>query len=450
MAFSRRDFLKRTCCTAAAGMAAASFSRFGLMNALAQTSSDYKALVCVFMFGGNDANNLIVPLTAADYASYQQTRAVLALPQANLLPVTPSSLGVQYGFHPKMADVQTLFTGGHAALLANVGTLVRPTTRDDFRNGQAVVPRNLFSHEDQQNQMQTATLRGGSSTGWAGRTADKIQASFASNFPTIISLAGTNIFCEGVTSSAIQASGDPTQLLKGFGGSNDDHARLTAFNNLLTFDTGLSLIQSASGITTSALRNAQLLADAMKQAPNFATVFPNNGLAGQLKQVAKIISVRAALGIQRQIFFVSIGGFDTHSTQLPAQDSLYGQMSPALGAFYAATQELGVDNAVTTFTLSDFSRTFKPDSNSGSDHAWGGHHLIVGGAVKGGDFYGKFPTLALGGPDDASGEGRWIPTTSLDQYGATLANWFGVQVADLPSIFPNLSNFTNQTLGFLG
>lgn len=447
MAFSRRDFLKTTCCTAAAGMAAASFSRFGLMNALAQTSSDYKALVCVFMFGGNDSNNLIVPLTAPDYASYQQTRAVLALPQANLLPVTPSSLGVQYGFHPKMTDLQTLFNGGHAALLANVGTLVRPTTRDDFRNGQAVVPRNLFSHEDQQDQMQTATLRSGSNTGWAGRTADKIQAAFQSSFPTVISLAGTNIFCEGVSSSPIQASGDPTQLLKGFGGS-DGSARLNAFNNLLTFDTGLSLIQSASQITTNALKNAQTLADALAQAPNFTTVFPKSGLGSQLQQVAKIIAVRSALNIQRQIFFVSIGGFDTHSAQLPTQDALYGQMSPALGAFYAATQELGVGNAVTTFTLSDFSRTYKPDSNSGSDHAWGGHHLILGGAVKGGDFYGKLPTLALGGPDDATGEGRWIPTTSLDQYGATLANWFGVQTADLPSIFPNLSNFTNQTLGF--
>jgi uncharacterized protein (DUF1501 family) len=334
--------------------------------------------------------------------------------------------------------------------LTNVGTLVRPITRDDFRGGHAVVPRNLFSHEDQQNQMQTATLLTGSSTGWAGRTADKIQASFQSNFPTIISLAGTNIFCEGITSSAIQASGDPTQLLKGFHGSNTDTARRNAFNNLLTFDTGLSLIQSASEITTNALKNAKTLADALAQASTLATMFPNSGLGNQLKQVAKIISVRAALGIQRQIFFVSIGGFDTHSTQLPAQDSLYGQMSPALSAFYAATQELGVGNAVTTFTLSDFSRTFKPDSNSGSDHAWGGHHLIVGGAVKGGDFYGKFPALALGGPDDATGEGRWIPTTSLDQYGATLANWFGVQAADLPSIFPNLSNFTNQTLGFLG
>ncbi|HSS97074.1 MAG TPA: DUF1501 domain-containing protein, partial [Terriglobales bacterium] len=269
MAFSRRDFLKRSCCAAAAGMAAASFSRFGLMNAMAQTSSDYKALVCVFMFGGNDANNLIVPLASADYASYQQIRAVLALPQANLLPVTPASLGVQYGFHPKMTDVQSLFGAGHAALLANVGTLVRPTTRDDFRNGQAVVPNNLFSHEDQQNQMQTATLRGGSNTGWAGRAADKLQASFQSSFPTVISLAGTNIFCEGVTSSPIQASGDPTQLLKGFHGSNEDAARQNAFNNLLTFDTGLSLIQSASDITTNALKNAKTLADALAQAPAF-------------------------------------------------------------------------------------------------------------------------------------------------------------------------------------
>ena len=448
MSWSRRDFLKRSCCTAAAGLAAASFSRFGLMNALAQSTQDYKALVCVFMFGGNDANNLIVPLSSADYTAYQQKRAVLALPQASLLPVTPASLGTPFGFHPRFTDIQGLFNGGHAALLANVGTLVRPTTRAQFQNGQVQVPRNLFSHEDQQDQMQTATLIGGSQTGWAGRTADKIQAVYGGSFPIAISLAGTSIFCEGIVSSPIQASGDPSQLLKGFNGAEGD-ARRTAFQNLLTFDTGLSLIQSASSITTSALRNSQILADALAQAPAFQTAFPaNNGLASQLQQVAKIIAVRSALGVQRQIFFVSIGGFDTHSTQLPQQDSLYSALSPALGAFYQATVELGVASQVTSFTLSDFSRTFEPDSNSGTDHAWGGHHLILGGAVKGGDFYGTFPTLVPGGPDDAGDEGRWIPTTSLDQYGATLANWFGVQTADLPSIFPNLPNFSNQTLGF--
>lgn len=449
MTWSRREFLKKTCCTAAAGFTVASMSRFGLMNAMAQSASDYKALVCVFMFGGNDANNLIVPLTPADYTSYQQARAVLALPQASLLPVTPANLGSPYGFHPRMAEVQSLFSGGQAALLANVGTLVRPTTRAEWRSGQAVVPQHLFSHEDQQAQMQTATFSGDSQTGWAGRTADKIQAIYGGNFPITISLAGTNIFCEGVVARAIQSSGDPTQLLKGFRGSSEDNVRLGAFQNLLTFDSGLSLIQSASSTTTHALQDTKTLADALAAGPTLATVFPNSGLANQLRQVARIISVRAALGLQRQIFFVSIGGFDTHSAQLPAQESLYGQMSPALNAFYQATAELGVAQQVTTFTLSDFGRTFEPDSNAGSDHAWGSHHMIVGGAVKGGNFYGTFPTLALGGPDDANDEGRWIPTTSLDQYGATLASWFGVPTADLPSIFPNLGNFSSPTLNFL-
>jgi uncharacterized protein (DUF1501 family) len=449
MAFSRRDFLKRTCCTAAAGFAAASFNRFGLVNALAQSSQDYKALVCVFLFGGNDSNNMVVPFSSSGYASYQSIRSVLALPQNSLLPIAPPSAS-SFGFHSKFTEMQSLFNQKHLAVLANVGTLVRPTTRAQFQQGQANLPQNLFSHEDQQAQMQTATLDGNGQTGWAGRTADKIQSIYGGSFPVIISLAGTNIFCEGLSARSIESSGDPTKLLSGFSSSAESQSRMSALQNLLTFDTGVSLIQAASTTTTNALQDSNALASALAAAPALATAFPtNNGLASQLKQVAQIISVRAALGLQRQVFFVSIGGFDTHSDQLNAQNGLYTQLSQAMNAFYQATVEIGAASQVTSFTLSDFSRTFAPDSTSGTDHAWGGHHLIMGGAVKGGDFYGTFPTLALGGPDDATSEGRWIPTTSLDQYAGTLANWFGVPTADLPTIFANLPNFQNKLLSFV-
>ncbi len=447
---SRRGFLKTTCCTAAAGVAAASFSRFGLVNALAQTQQDYKALVCIFLFGGNDANNLIVPLNPSDYANYAKIRAGLALSQGQLLPVTPKSLGVPYGFHPKLAEVQALFNQGQMALLANAGTLVQPTTRDQFIQGQATVPQNLFSHADQQQQMQTATLNTFAEVGWGGKLADKIQSIYGGNFPVLISLAGSNVFAEGLVVRSIESSGDPTKPLSGFYGSSEDNSRLAALQSLLTFDTGVSLIQAASTTTSNAIQDGKTLAAAIAQGAALHTPFPQSYLGGQLQQVAQIIQVRAALGLPRQIFFVSTNGFDTHSDQLNQQNNLYQDLSQCMNAFYQATVEIGVAPQVSTFTLSDFGRTFLPDSTSGTDHAWGSHHLIMGGAIAGGDFYGAFPTQALGGPDDATTEGRWIPTTSLDQYGATLAQWFGVQPADLPSIFPNLPNFQNPTLGFAG
>jgi uncharacterized protein (DUF1501 family) len=446
---SRRDFLRNTCCTAAAGMAAANFSRLGLINAMAQSSTDYKALVCVFLFGGNDANNLIVPLNAADYTNYAKIRANLAIAQGNLLPVTPPSVGLPFGFHPRLAELRTLFNSKQTAVLANVGTLIRPTTRTQFRAGQVAVPQNLFSHSDQQQQMQTAALNQFGEVGWGGRLADKMQAIYGGNFPLMISLSGTTVFAEGLSARPIEASGNPTQALNGFNGLTEDNARMGALQSLLTFDTGLSLIQSASSVTSNALQDTRTLANALASGTPLATAFPNSYLGGQLKQVAKIVQVRAALGLQRQIFFVSTGGFDTHSDQLPQQDSLFRDISQSMNAFYQATVEMGVAPQVTSFTMSDFGRTFQPDTTAGTDHAWGSHHLIVGGAVKGGDMYGTFPTLALSGPDDASDEGRWIPTTSLDQYGATLAQWFGVAPADLPSIFPNLPNFSNPTLSFV-
>lgn len=449
--WTRRDFLRRTCCTAAAGMAAANFNRFGLMSALAQTTTDYKALVCVFLFGGNDSNNLIIPMSNSGYASYKLGRGGLALAQNQLLAINPPSAGAPFGLHPRFKNLQAMFSSQQAAVLANVGTLLQPTTRTQFLNGQAVVPMNLFSHSDQQAQMQTASFDKVGETGWAGRVADKLQSTYPTNFPTIISLAGSNIFCEGLAVRAIEASGNPTSPLSGFYGSTDDNNRLAALQSLLTFDTGLSLIQAASTTTTNAIQDSKTLAAALATGKPLATQFPKNSyLASQLQQIAQIIQVRGALGVQRQIFFVHLDGFDTHNNQLAQQDSLFADMDASLSAFYQATREMAVQSQVTTFTLSDFSRTLAPDSTSGSDHAWGGHHLILGGSVKGGDLYGTFPTLDLNGPDDATGEGRWVPTTSLDQYAATLAQWFGVAPTDLPSIFPNLGNFTTPTLTFLG
>jgi uncharacterized protein (DUF1501 family) len=319
------------------------------------------------------------------------------------------------------------------------------------------IPSNLFSHADQQEEWQTLALDGFARTGWAGRMADSMQSlNTGSSFPPITSVAGTAIFCTGQQTNPFaiipSATGTTAQALQ-------DHvpsARLTALNQLLTFDTGLSLVQSASGITTDGLADSALISSALASSTALQTQFPTTGnsLGLQLQQVAKLLQIRSSLGLTRQIFFCSLGGFDTHSNQIATQQSLYSQLGPAVAAFYAATQELGLADQVTTFTLSDFSRTYQPATDGGTDHAWGSVQLMLGGAVQGGDIYGKLPTFTLGGPDDVGTNGRWLPSTSVDQYGATLGSWFGVQPADLATVFPNLANFTAAglpaNLGFLG
>jgi uncharacterized protein (DUF1501 family) len=447
---SRRDFMRLTCCSAAGAALVGGLSKFGLVSAMAQGATDYKALVCIFLFGGNDSNNLIVPIDSR-YAAYQQARANIALPQGQLLPLQTGSQA-NYGLHPNMPELQGFFNNQkNLAVLANVGTLVQPTTKAQYQTYKNL-PSNLYSHSDQQDQWQSAQLSGAQTAGWAGKVADHIQGTYntSAQFPPILSISGNTVFCTGDTTRPFTMNPYSSPGLQGFDSSAASQARFQATQQLLTFDSGLSLVQSANVVTGQAVQYGLTLSDALKNITPLSTKFANNYLAQQLRQVAQVIAARSALGMGRQIFFCSTGGFDTHSDQLPQHVKLMSNLSQSMAAFNQATQELGVANQVTTFTLSEFSRTLQPGTNAGTDHAWGGHQVIQGGAVKGNNIYGTFPTLALNGPDDAGNNGRWIPTTALDQYAATLASWFGVPDASLPSIFPNLVNFPTSNLGFMG
>ena len=446
MRMHRRGFITYASLAAAGNLAG--LRPFAGLNALAQSSStDYKALVCVFLFGGNDANNMLVPFDTKGYANYSSIRANLALAQNTLLPLTPLP---NFALHPSLPDVQSLFNSGAAALVANVGTLTQPTTRAAYIAGSSV-PSNLFSHPDQQEEWQNASADGSVPTGWAGRISDVLNGNYnaSATVPMITSVAGDTLFCNGVATTPVSVSPGNVSGASCSEGS-ECGARQAAAQALLSFNSGVSLITADNTITSNAYKYSAVLTAATQSVTPLKTVFPaNNGLAAQLQQVAEIIQVRAALGVQRQIFFCGIGNFDTHSDQLILQASLLSGISPALAAFYQATQEMGVANQVTAFTMSDFARTFQPNSNTGTDHAWGSHHIVIGGAVKGGQMYGTFPTLALGGPDDSDANGRWVPTTGSVQYASTLAQWFGVPASQMATVFPNIGAFSTNNLGFV-
>ncbi|MEO6923487.1 MAG: DUF1501 domain-containing protein [Bryocella sp.] len=448
MPMHRRSFVKYASLAAAGNLAG--LRPFGALNALAQTSTDYKALVCIFLFGGNDANNMVIPFDASGYANYAALRSAggssLALAQNTLLPLTPLP---NFALHPSLPEIQTLFNSGAAALVANVGTLIQPTTRAQFLAG-STVPSNLFSHPDQQEEWQNASQDGSVPTGWAGRVSDLLTGSFnpSATIPMITSVAGDTLFCNGVTTTPVSVAAGNVGTGACSEGS-ECSARQAAAQSLISFNSGVSLITQDDRITSNAYKYSAILTAATQSVTPLKTAFPATGLGAQLAQIAQIIQVRAALGVTRQIFFAGIGNFDTHSNQLALQAALLSQISPAMLAFYQATQEMMIPNQVTSFTMSDFARAFQPNSNSGTDHAWGSHHIVFGGAVKGGQMYGKFPTIAFGGPDDSGSNGRWVPSTGSVQYASTLAQWFGVPAAQLSSIFPNIGGFSTNNLGFV-
>jgi uncharacterized protein (DUF1501 family) len=510
MSESRRKFLKTSVCGLTGAAMLASLDKFNLVNAMVQeqteTATDYKALVCIFLNGGSDGNNMVIPYD--DYTNaaggstngYDNVRTPsgLAVPKSALLStkITPSNTGgVSYALHPNLSPefgsvpgqakgLMDIWTTGKLAVLCNVGSLVRPITRAQYAAGIGR-PYQLFSHSDQVSQQMTSVANTVGQTGWGGRVADKTNTLNGNvALPMNISLAGTSLFSTGINSRQLAIAAAPTTLANllvlnwnGVGGANPNTTG-SSYRALLGFDTSSFLVKGASDTTSQALSADQAL---NQPDPALATNFPASSLGNQLKQIAKLIKIRDAAGItmKRQIFFCSVGGYDTHTnetgtdpanpggqaTQSGTQGGLLTQLSQAMKAFYDEMVAQGMSNSVTTFTLSDFGRTLQPSGSGagsvGTDHAWGSHAFIMGGSVLGGAFYGStrpdgtglpygYPSLQLAGPDDTtSNRGQWIPTTAIDQYAATLANWYGLPVSERASVFPNLATFATPTLPFL-
>lgn len=510
---SRREFLKKSggCALGMVGLAT-QMHHMGVMNIMAQKAIDnnkaagganYKALVLLFWSGGNDGNNMIIPnhsdASISNYTTYANARSAstLAVPQASLLPISVPRLGgLSYGLHPNFGamtqngtsivnnGIHELWAQGKLAAVVNVGNLVRPLTKAQYQSSQFKKPYQLFSHSDQVTQAQTSNSLTEAFTGWGGRISDELTPGLNPNalVPMITSIAGAQLFTAGqstlplaITAAENDANAGTNNLTTvlnpaGFGTNptGSTLARLNAFNALRTQDLSSNYISAASHVTDLAMQANSALAVGQDTTPEGR--FPNTTLGRQLRQVARMIKNRDQLNVNRQIFYVQIGGFDTHTNQIANQSSLITQVSQAMRGFWDEMVFQGIQNDVTLFTLSDFCRTFQPSGTGGTvgtDHAWGNHMFVMGGSVIGGNFYGSlrpdgggnyYPTLTMGGPDDTDSggnpRGRWIPTTSVDQYAAVLAKWFGLpqDAATLETVFPNLDNFATGTfpqLGFL-
>jgi uncharacterized protein (DUF1501 family) len=446
---NRRGFLQLGVNTLASSGLLATLGGFERALAAADTTG-YRALVCIYLFGGNDSFNTLVPRSTDAYNQYAQSRGSLAVDKMRLLPLHPqTSDGNDYGVHPSCKGLQTLFNNGNLAFVANVGSLVRPVTRAEFLSGRADLPLQLFSHEDQSVQWMTARANSAERQGWGGRIADLLATQgYAPKLSVNISLAGANIWqsAGNVVPYNLGSFGAPEldiTKIEGGGGRVDAYLQL-----LQQAQADPSLMSQQFAFNESrAIDLAHVINDGLKTVPEFRTQFPASHLGDRLKTVARMIGARSQLGAARQIFFVGHYGFDTHDNQLGQQPALLQQLSDAVQAFYDATVEIGAASSVTTFSASEFGRTLTSNGD-GTDHAWGAHHFAVGGGVKGANIYGAMPNLTINGPDDVD-TGRVIPAQAMDQYGATLSRWFGVSGSDLDVVFPNLGNFDRRDLGFM-
>lgn len=457
---NRRKFLNRSLYGAMA--AGGLFSAGGMLQvakaAALQNSNlrgtGYKALVCVFMDGGNDSANMVVPRGASEHAAYAQVRGDLALPSGDLLPISPANNGGRsWGLHPELTGLHNLFNNNQAALVTNIGSLAYPIDQVEFNNGSVPIPPNLFSHSDQQSQWQTSVADQASVSGWTGRIADLLHATEnnGNDLSMNISLAGNNILQVGDMVNQYHLTNQGSVSLNGTTWG-DGSRRLAALQSLLDEPQSHLFQQAYSDIFKRAIDLDQVISAGLASATELSTVFPEqvgyNTLSSQLEMVARMISIQSTLGMNRQVFFCKVGGFDTHDNHLVDHAIGMQNVDGAITAFQAAMAELGMVDQVTLFTASDFSRTWV-SNGQGSDHGWGASHFVVGGAVNGGDFYGDMPTIEIGSSDTVSDHGRVIPTIAVDEYAATLAQWFGVAPGQVSDIFPNIGRFNSTDLGFM-
>jgi uncharacterized protein (DUF1501 family) len=450
----RREFLKHASALSVAGTAAPWALQLAAINeaAAATASGDYKALVCLFMYGGNDYGNTLVPYDAASHAAYATIRQTLATPRDQLAAtaLTPSVAlpdGRQMALAPTLSAVKPVFDAGRMAVMLNIGTLMQPTTLAQYKAQSVPLPPKLFSHNDQQSLWQSSKPEGAIS-GWGGRLGDRFLSGNGNATFTCINVSGNAVFMSGGQAVQYQMGSSGAVAINGVTRSLfGSQACSEALRTLVTGERTHWMESELNRVTARSI-NAQATVSSALSSVNLTTPFDTtSSLASQLSMVAKLIAARSALGVARQVFFVSLGGFDLHDVLVDQHPKLLQQVGNAMASFDAALQELGVANNVTTFTASDFGRTLTSNGD-GSDHGWGSHHLVMGGAVKGGRFYGQLPSVSVNGPDDV-GQGRLLPTTAVDQLAATLALWMGVSASDLPSVLPGIGNFSQADLGFM-